>query len=38
MVKKLREVGGVLLGKVMFSEWVDMRLNNYSEGYSVWGG
>ncbi|KAK4640019.1 LOW QUALITY PROTEIN: hypothetical protein QC761_611400 [Podospora bellae-mahoneyi] len=38
VVKKLREAGGVLLGKATLSEWADMRSNNYSEGYSARGG
>ncbi|KAK0702516.1 amidase signature domain-containing protein [Apiosordaria backusii] len=38
VVKKLKEAGAVLLGKATLSEWVDMRSNNYSEGYSARGG
>lgn len=38
VVKKLCEVGVVLFGKNMCSEWVDMRSNDYLEGYLVRGG
>lgn len=38
IVAKLREAGAVLFGKATLSEWVDMRSNTYSEGYSARGG
>lgn len=38
VVGQLRKAGAVLFGHSTLSEWADMRLNSYSEGYSAVGG
>jgi amidase len=38
VVRRLREAGGVLMGKANLSEWASMRASYYAEGYSSRGG
>jgi amidase len=38
LVARLREAGGVVLGKTNLSEWANIRSNNSSSGWSAVGG